>query len=53
MKEGDLVKLATGGPLIKVTRIDDDYVMCSWMNNSGNHMSGSFPKHMLVLVSEN
>jgi uncharacterized protein YodC (DUF2158 family) len=46
-RQGDLVRLRSGGPLMTVDRIEGDKVNCFWTDLSGQPSDGSFPASVL------
>jgi uncharacterized protein YodC (DUF2158 family) len=47
LRQGDLVRLRSGGPLMTVERIEGDKVNCFWTDLSGQPSDGSFPASVL------
>ena len=47
LRQGDLVRLRSGGPLMTVDRIEGDKVNCFWTDLSGQPSDGSFPASVL------
>jgi uncharacterized protein YodC (DUF2158 family) len=45
---GDLVHLRSGGPLMTVTGLQGDQVICTWNEGDGELRSGHFPVAMLA-----
>ncbi len=43
LQSGDLVRLRSGGPLMTVTSVQGDQVICFWSNGDGEVRSGAFP----------
>jgi uncharacterized protein YodC (DUF2158 family) len=51
LRSGDLVRVASGGPLMVVTSVQDDQVKCSWADQvTGELKSETFP--VAVLASQ-
>jgi uncharacterized protein YodC (DUF2158 family) len=42
LKPGDFVRVRSGGPLMTVTRVQGNQVICSWTDENGVLRSGSF-----------
>ena len=51
IREGDKVKLKDSQTPMKVVKLDDDYIVCEWINQLGAEMKGSFPIHLLEIIS--
>jgi uncharacterized protein YodC (DUF2158 family) len=47
LRNGNLVRLRSGGPLMTVMGVDGDHVKCVWTNWDGQIMSDSFPIDVL------
>ena len=51
MKQGDVVQLKSGGPLMTVVAIDKSGVVCTWFDKN-NHKTTTFPETTLELYEE-
>ncbi len=49
---GDKVRLKSGGTIMKVKDIDNNYVDCHWIDQLGTSINSSFPVFSLELVLE-
>jgi len=50
LKQGDRVRLRSGGPLMTVHSINGDNVDCHWFTTTGEHRSATFPLAMLTVI---
>ena len=49
LRNGNLVRLRSGGPLMTVVRIEGDQVNCVWTDWDGQFESGNFPIDVLQM----
>ena len=53
IREGDLVKLKSGGPMMTVTGTrEGGYLLCEWFDDKGTAQFATFQPHALRKVSE-
>jgi len=52
MKQGDVVVLKSGGPLMTVEAVRVDGVLCVWFDEKNNHKQATFPEAMLSLYDD-
>ena len=46
--KGDIVQLESDSPIMTVTGVETNgYIYCSWINERGTEIRGSFPKNSL------
>jgi uncharacterized protein YodC (DUF2158 family) len=50
LKQGDRVRLRSGGPLMTVHSINGDNIDCQWFTPAGELKSATFPLAMLTIV---
>ena len=54
-KVGDTVQLKSGGPVMTVTGVGDNYgtssVWCSWFTDKGDEKSSTFPIEAVKLIN--
>ena len=48
---GDKVRLKSSQTPMTIVKLDDDYVVCEWINDLNDEMKGSFPVHLLEIIS--
>jgi uncharacterized protein YodC (DUF2158 family) len=48
LKRGDLVRLRSGGPVLTVKSISDNWVICTWFGDYGELLSAGFPIAMVT-----
>jgi uncharacterized protein YodC (DUF2158 family) len=49
MKQGDVVQLKSGGPLMTVQEVKPTAILCSWFDDKHNLKNAAFPEAMLDL----
>jgi len=47
LRQGDLVRLRSGGPLMTIERIERDKANCYWTDVNGQPNDGTFPTSVL------
>jgi uncharacterized protein YodC (DUF2158 family) len=48
LHRGDLVRLRSGGPVLTVKSISDNWVICTWFDDYGGFQSAGFPLAMIT-----
>jgi uncharacterized protein YodC (DUF2158 family) len=48
LKRGDLVRLRSGGPVLTVKSVSDNWVICTWFGDYGELLSAGFPIAMVT-----
>jgi uncharacterized protein YodC (DUF2158 family) len=48
LHEGDLVRLRSGGPVLTVKSVSDNWVICTWFDDYGELQSAAFPIFMIA-----
>ena len=48
LHRGDLVRLRSGGPVLTVKSISDNWVICTWFDDYGELLSAGFPIAMVT-----
>ncbi len=48
LHRGDLVRLRSGGPVLTVKSISDNWVICTWFDDYGELLSAGFPIAMIT-----
>jgi uncharacterized protein YodC (DUF2158 family) len=48
LHRGDLVRLRSGGPVLTVKSISDNWVICTWFGDYGELLSAGFPISILT-----
>src|SRR4030088_1737561 len=48
LHEGDLVRLRSGGPVLTVKSVSDNWVICTWFDDYGELQSTAFPIFMIA-----
>ena len=50
LKQGDRVRLRSGGPLMTIHTINGDNIDCQWFTPAGELKSATFPLEMLTII---
>ena len=48
IQSGDLVRLRSGGPVLTVKSVSDNWVICTWFDDYGELQSAAFPIFMIA-----